>query len=124
MMRKKTSALDSTSSEKILVVLYEDDVHPRFDLAMGLYIAEFDQKKTLVHEKTLVLPHPSAEDLCRLALAEKITILICGGIEEEYFDYLTWKDVQVIDSVIGDYQWALQRWMASLLQSGDIQRPA
>ena len=124
-MKRKTSTPSSiTKPQKIMVVLHEDDVAPRFDLALGLFIAEFAPDGSKIMEKTLVLPHPSAEDLCRLILTEKITVLICGGIEQEYYDYLTWKDVRVVDSVIGDYQWAIRRCLETHLQSGDIQRPA
>ncbi len=106
---------------KILIVLHEDDVAPRFDLALGLFIAEVDAHGATIQERTLVLPQSSAEALCRLILTEKITVLICGGIEQEYYDYLIWKHVHVLDSVIGEYQWALHRWRKGLLQTGDIQ---
>lgn len=106
----------------ILIVLHDDDVAPRFDLAMGLFIAQFDANGTLAHEKTLVLPQASAEDVCRLILTERIHVLICGGIEQEYYDYLLWKNVQVVDSIIGDYRWALRRWQEQELVHGDIQR--
>lgn len=107
---------------KILIVLHGDDVAPRFDLALGLFMAEVAADGRVLQEKTLVLPQASAEDLCRLILAEQITTLVCGGIEQEYYEYLTWKHVQVFDSVIGDYQWALDRYCRSQLHSGDIQR--
>jgi hypothetical protein len=114
--------LSPPATNKILVVLHEDHVAPRFDLTLGLFIAEVSPLGGVVREKTLVLPQSSAEDLCRLILTEKITVLICGGIEQEYYDYLNWKQVQVVDSVIGEYQWALDRWLQNLLQPGDIQR--
>jgi hypothetical protein len=107
---------------RILIVLYEDDVAPRFDLAMGVFIAEVSPQGDLLDEKTLVLPQASAEDLCRLILTEHISVLICGGIEQEYYDYLRWKHVQVVDSVIGPYEWALQQWLLQKLKPGDILR--
>jgi hypothetical protein len=112
----------TTAATRILIVLYEDDVAPRFDLAMGLLIAEVSPKGEILDEKTLVLPQASAEDLCRLILTERISTLICGGIEQEYYDYLTWKQVQVVDSVIGPYQWALHKWIEHGLKPGDIHR--
>jgi hypothetical protein len=47
-------------------------------------------------------------------------VVICGGIEEEYYQYLTWKRVKVLDSVIGDSGEALERLAAGRLQAGDI----
>ncbi|HDQ39647.1 MAG TPA: dinitrogenase iron-molybdenum cofactor biosynthesis protein [Desulfonatronum sp.] len=111
------------SSEKILVVLHEDDVAPRFDLAMGVYVALISNDGRVLEDKTLVMPKASAEDLCRLILTERITTLICGGIEQEYFDYLAWKQIRVIDSVIGNYEWAVQRLLGDRLRPGDIHRP-
>jgi hypothetical protein len=103
-------------------VLYEDDVAPRFDLAMGVLIAEVSQAGDILDQRTLVLPQASAEDLCRLILTEQISTLICGGIEQEYYDYLVWKHVSVIDSVIGPFEWALRKWLDQDLLPGEIHR--
>ena len=75
--------------------------------------------------KTLVLPHGSAEELCHLILAEEVQTVVCGAIEEEYCQYLTWKKITVIDSVMGPWEKALERYMEDRLQPGDIlhQRP-
>jgi hypothetical protein len=112
-----------TMPPKILIVLHEDDVAPRFDLAMGVYVAQLTPEGQVLDDKTLVMPRASAEDLCRLILTERISAVICGGIEQEYFDYLTWKQIRVIDSVIGNHEWALGRLLQDRLQPGDIQRP-
>ncbi|SDB40666.1 hypothetical protein SAMN05660653_01956 [Desulfonatronum thiosulfatophilum] len=122
-MKKTDHQITPSSSGKILIVLHEDDVAPRFDLALGLFLAEVSADGAISNERTLVLPQSSAENLCRLLLTEKITVMICGGIEQEYYDYLTWKHIKIIDSVIGDYHWALRRFADSRLSSGDIQRP-
>jgi predicted Fe-Mo cluster-binding NifX family protein len=108
---------------RILIVLYEDDVAPRFDLAMGVFIAETTGQGEIIDRKTLVLPQASAEDLCRLILTEQISTLICGGIEQEYYDYLTWKHIRVVDSVIGPFEWALERLLNGSLKFGDICPP-
>jgi hypothetical protein len=110
------------SASRVLIVLYEDDVAPRFDLAMGVLIAEVSSDGAILDQRTLVLPQASAEDLCRLILTEQISTLICGGIEQEYYDYLVWKHVAVIDSVIGPYEWALRKWLDHDLVPGEIHR--
>jgi predicted Fe-Mo cluster-binding NifX family protein len=51
-----------------------------------------------------------------MILTEGITTVICGGIEEEYFQYLTWKKVKVIDSVIAPYEQALELARAGRLE--------
>jgi hypothetical protein len=55
-----------------------------------------------------------------MILTEGITTVICGGIEEEYFQYLTWKKVKVIDSVIGTYDRALEFAKGDRLEPGAI----
>jgi hypothetical protein len=47
---------------------------------------------------------------------------VCGGIEDEYYQYLKWKNVKVLDSVIGSYNDVIKRLESGTLQSGDIIR--
>jgi hypothetical protein len=75
-----------------------------------------DSTGEVLHSKTVVLPTVSPEDLCHLILTEGVTTVICGGIEEEYFQYLTWKKVKVIDSVIAPYEQALDFARAGKLE--------
>lgn len=53
-----------------------------------------------------------------MTLTEGITTVICGGIEEEYYQYLTWKRVKVIDSVIAPYELALEFAIRGRLEPG------
>ena len=46
-------------------------------------------------------------------------MVICGGIEEEFYQYLTWKKIEVIDSIMGLYSKAL-----SLLRKGELESGA
>lgn len=111
----------SQSTQKILIVLHEDDVAPRFDLALGVSIATIATGGQVLEEKTLVMPQASAEDLCRLILTERVDVVVCGGIEQEYYDYLAWKHIMVLDSVIGAKEWAMRRHIQGRLHAGDIQ---
>ncbi|MBW1894225.1 MAG: dinitrogenase iron-molybdenum cofactor biosynthesis protein [Deltaproteobacteria bacterium] len=104
---------------KILIPLYNKEVAPRFDLASEALIVSMDKKKKS-RERTVMLPQASAEKLCHLILIENIQVVICGGIEDEYYQYLTWKKVTVLDSVIGPYEVVLERFASGLLQPGDI----
>ena len=106
-------------SHKVLIPLYGNDVAPRFDLATEAYIAKLDESG-IVEEHTYVLPHASSDELCRMVLSEGVSEVICGAVEEEYFQYLTWKKVTVIDSVIGPYSEVLERFRTGRLEPGDI----
>ncbi|MGD9818279.1 MAG: NifB/NifX family molybdenum-iron cluster-binding protein [Desulfomonilaceae bacterium] len=105
---------------KILVPLLGDDIAPRFDLAPEAYIALVDDNKRIVEERTIVLSEASAETLCRMILDERITMVICGGIEDEYYQYLVWKKVSVIDSVIGSSSKAIELAIEDALSPGSI----
>lgn len=107
-------------SETILITIWRDQVAPRFDLTSEVLIASLDPRGGLAHTKTVVLPTVSPEDLCHVILTEGITTIICGAIEEEYFQYLTWKKVKVIDSVIAPYDRALEFARAGRLEPGAI----
>jgi predicted Fe-Mo cluster-binding NifX family protein len=106
--------------QKALITLHENDVAPRFDLATEVVIVSVAREPSGDQSKTLVLAHPSAEDMCQLVLDEGIEVVVCGGIEEEFYDYLTWKEVRVIDSVAGPWQRALEGLRAASLEPGDI----
>ncbi len=103
---------------RILIPLYGNDVAPRFDLAAEVVIINLE--RTGREEKIVVLPQASAEQLCHLILTEGVDAVICSGIEEEYYQYLTWKKIQVVDSVVGPWQVALERFSKQELQPGDI----
>ncbi|MGD8370201.1 MAG: hypothetical protein PVH57_08635 [Syntrophobacterales bacterium] len=107
---------------KLLITIWRDQVAARFDLTSEVLVATVDSTGEVLHSKTVVLPTVSAEDLCHMILTEGITTVICGGIEEEYFQYLTWKRVKVIDSVIAPYDRALEFARAGKLEPGAILR--
>jgi hypothetical protein len=46
--------------------------------------------------------------------------VICNGIEEEHYQYLTWKRVKVFDSVIGPWKAVLNRFYQKDLMPGEI----
>jgi len=105
---------------KILIPVNEIDVAPRFDLATeALIITDLDRPES-IHQKMVVLPSASAEKLCQLIITEKIKVVICSAIEEDYYQYLTWKKINVLDSVVGSSQMALERFIAGKLKSGDV----
>ena len=109
-------------AQKILIPLYADQVAPRFDLATEVSIVSMADDGRPTEKKTVVLPRASAEQLCHLILLEKISTVVCGGIEDEYYQYLKWKNVTVLDSVIGSYKKVLKELESGTLRAGDIVR--
>jgi predicted Fe-Mo cluster-binding NifX family protein len=109
-----------TKHRKVIIVLFGNEISPRFDLATEVMIVTIGAGGRVEEEKTLVLSHPSPDKLCHMILTEDTHTLICGGIEEEYYQYLTWKRVNVIDSVIGDADCALEQFAKGELKPGDI----
>jgi len=105
---------------KVLITIWLDDVAPRFDLTSEVLIATPGSNGAVEKRKILVLPSVSAEDLCQLILSENVEVVICGGIENEYYQYLGWKKVQVIDSVIGPFERALELAATDSLEAGAI----
>lgn len=86
--------------KKVLVTLYGNEVCPRFDHTAEVWIGTYF-KAELVEERTVVLPAQSAEDVCHTIVAENISMVVCGAIEEEFYEYLKWKRVAVCDFVAG-----------------------
>jgi predicted Fe-Mo cluster-binding NifX family protein len=105
---------------KALVTISENDVAPRFDLATEVLIVSLHEYSSNEKIRTVVLAHASAEDLCQLILSEGVNVVVCGGIEEEYFDYLSWKRIQVIDSVMGPWESSLEAFRSGSLRPGSI----
>lgn len=105
---------------KTLICLYGNDIAPRFDLTTEVLIVTMGPDGAIEEERTLVLPQASPEKLCHMILTEDVKTVICGGIEEEYHQYLTWKRVSVIDSVIGPCGQVLERLAKGSLRAGDI----
>lgn len=103
-------------SPKVLLTLLDNEVAPRFDLATEVLVAIVGPEGTLEQERTVVLPQAGAENLCHLILSEGVETVICGAIEDEYHQYLTWKKVTVIDSVMAPWVRALELWRKGRLE--------
>lgn len=108
---------------KVLVPLLGENIAPRFDLAVEVLIAEGDASGAMAGKPRIVLlPGPSAHELCALILKEGVGLVVCGGIEESHFQYLSWKKIKVIDRVIGPWRPAVERALAGRMKCGEILR--
>ena len=105
---------------KIMITTRGDFVSPRFDRSSEVIIATCYDQQLLEEPHSLILSNVSAELICDLALKEKIDVVICGGIEEQHYQFLMWKKIVVFDSVIGPYADILQLAMDSALMPGAI----
>ena len=105
---------------KVLLVLDGKDIAPRFDLALELLIVSLGNDGKPVESRDIVLASPSAEALCSTLTSENVQTVICGGIEKDHLQYLVWKNVEVIHSVIGSSEVAVSRYRKGALKSGDL----
>ena len=105
---------------KITIPLFHEEVAPRFDLATEVLIILLSNGNIVEEKKTIVLPRSSADELCHLLLAENINTLICGAIEEEYYQFLKWKKINIYDSIAGKWSQALEQWQNNSLNCRDI----
>lgn len=105
---------------KILVTLRADDVAPRFDLCTEVLIADYFQDRSDPDLRNVLLPGPSGDELCSLILKESVDVVVCGGIEESFFQYLLWKKIKVLDKVIGPSSKALQLAYEGSLKPGVV----
>jgi predicted Fe-Mo cluster-binding NifX family protein len=119
-VKKISPSAPSVSVTKILIPLSGDDVAPRFDLAPEAFVAVILSDGSLTEERTIILPEASAEALCHLILAEKVDLVVCCGIEDEYYQYLKWKKVRVIDSEMGPYSGVLDKVAKGTISNGEI----
>ncbi|EKD34658.1 MAG: hypothetical protein ACD_75C02246G0003 [uncultured bacterium] len=105
---------------KILITTQRDFVAQRFDLTAEVVIANVENGQLVGKPRAIIMDRPSAEDLCNMIMEENIAIVICGGIEDRHYQFLTWKKIRVIDFIIGDYETALQQAIAGKLHPGDL----
>lgn len=107
-------------NRKLLMTIQGNYVAPRFDLATEVLIADVCDGKLAGEPKTIIMARPSDERLCRMILEEKITDVVCGGIDEMHYNFLNWKQIVVVDGVIADWRSALNMHQAGMLRQGQI----
>ena len=105
---------------KILITIRGNFVSPRLDLTSEVLIATFYDRKLLEEPRSIILSEYSAEKICDLALKEKVQIVICGGIEDKHYQFLTWKKIRVIDSVIAPYADVIDKVLDDSIQAKAI----
>lgn len=107
---------------KVLATLLQDMIAPRFDLTVEVLIADLEDGRIVGEPRIILLTGASGDELCALILKENISVVLCGGIEEGHYQYLTWKKIRVIDRLIGSWHSMLPELAANRLQPGTIIR--
>lgn len=105
---------------KIMMTTRGDFISPRFDMSSEVIIATCYDRQLLEEPHSLILSEVSAELICDLVLKENIGVVVCGGIEEEHYQFLIWKKIMVFDAVIGPHAEVLRLVMDNSLKSGTI----
>ena len=105
---------------KIAIPILGEEIVPRFDLTTEVIILTTDKRSDIQDQKIIVLPRSSPDELCHTLLVQEINTLICGAIEDEYYEFLKWKKLEVFDGVSGRWAHAFERWQSRTLKSGDI----
>ncbi len=105
---------------KITILVFHDEIAPRFDLATELLLIIVSKGNVVEEKKTVFLPRSSADDLCHILISENVNTLICGAIEDEYYQFLKWKKINVFDSVAGNWSDVFNQWLQGNLHSGNI----
>lgn len=108
--------------EKVLVTVDGSSVASRFDLTTEVRVYALVNGEISGQPRSILLPAPSADELCSLVLKENIDVLICGGITEEHYQFLCWKNITVYDRVIGSWGDAMKRYLSGLFSSGTVIR--
>lgn len=113
----------ANSQRRALIVLCRNEVSPRFDMtaeALIVPLPEFPVEGIRLEDcKHLVLAHASGEELCDVITRSSIAVVVCGGIEEDYFHYLRWKRIEVLNDVMGSVEAVLDKLARLSLQPGD-----
>ncbi len=105
---------------KILITIRGDYISPRFDLTSEVIIATCYDRKLVEEPRSIILSEFSSEKLCDVALKESANVIVCGGIEEQYYKFLTWKKIEVIDSVIGPHERILHMAIKGIVKPGTV----
>lgn len=105
---------------KVAIPIHGEEIVPRFDLTTEVIILTTVNSCEIQDKKIIVLPKSSSDELCHTLLVQEINTLICGAIEDEYYEFLKWKKIKVFDGVCGVWTQAFDRWQTQTLNSGDI----
>ena len=107
--------------EKILIPLIDNELAPRFDIALEVLIVSVTRETSAmgkINERIVILDTPSGEAMYRMVMSENIKTIICAGMENEIFEFLQRKRITIIDNVCGPVDAVLEAYLMGTLSSG------
>ncbi|MFW5836370.1 MAG: NifB/NifX family molybdenum-iron cluster-binding protein [Desulfovibrionaceae bacterium] len=104
---------------KVALCLWEERIAPRYDRSQKVRIVTVADG-SVVDETTFAVEHLSREELCKAIAAQKVQVLICGGVVDPCRRKLVTAGVEIIDNVIGGPQAVLARHLAGALAPGTV----
>ena len=103
---------------KIIIPEFEGEIAPCFDAASQFRLFNVESGK-IVDSANKSCDGAEAFDRVRMALREKVDVLICGGINQQYRDILKSHEVIVISRLTGTVDGALKAFLAGELYGPD-----
>lgn len=89
-------------------------------MANEVIIVRAHKGQLIGEPRIILLPGATPEEICALIIKEDASVVICGGIEEVHYQYLTWKKVKVFDNIIGLHEQALKLVLSDKLKIDTI----
>ena len=111
------------TGRRALIAIRGNEVAWRFDRTAEALVCNIADSGEVTARAEIIFARNSGEDLCEYVLAHGIDTVVAGAVEEEYYHYLRWKRVDVIDNVAGELDPVLERLARGRLSSGDILFP-
>ena len=108
---------------KILLLIEQEWIAPRFDLCQEILIAQVHQGELVEPPRNILLGKSTAEKLFDFILKENCSELICGAIQESHYSFLQWKKIAVADFVVGQWQQILDQALLQPLPARSIFHP-
>ncbi len=106
--------------KRILIPIYKDEVAPRFDLATEAMLSIISSRDRVEEQKTILLSRSSPEDLCHRIISENISVIVCGAIADEYYQFLKWKKIVIFDNIAGKWEHAFKKLLNHSLKKRQL----
>jgi predicted Fe-Mo cluster-binding NifX family protein len=100
----------------IAIPVYGDRVMPRFGCAREMIIVSVEDEDFLLKKRVSIGP----EDFLSLPdflVAEKISLVICGGIHPRFQQFLAENQIRILWGAMGDWQNVLQSYQNGTLET-------
>ena len=100
----------------IAIPIYGTRVMPRFGFTRELMVVTVEDG-TILSKKRLTMPSDMFHTLPTMLAAERVSVMICGGIHPRFQKALQQQHIQLVWGVVGEWQEVLQAYLAGTLRS-------